>query len=179
MKQKRDNHMQLNHHIFLIGFMGCGKSTNAACLARITGASVMEMDEAIAKEQGRPIAEIFSAEGEGYFRDLETALLKRLEEQSPMIVSCGGGAVLREENVVLMKEKGRIVLLTAEPETIYTRVKDSLARPLLNGHMDVEYIRGLMEARRLCYEKAADITVSTDGKTAEEICLEILSACSL
>ena len=166
--------MKLERHIFLIGFMGCGKSTNAACLSELTGAERMEMDQEIVKNQGMEISEIFERHGEQYFRDLETELLRRLKDREPMVVSCGGGAVLREENVALMKQMGTIVLLTADPETVYGRVRYSTERPVLNGHMNLEYIKELMEKRRPCYEKAADLTVSTDGRAAREICLEIL-----
>lgn len=166
--------MELRQHLFLIGFMGCGKSTNAQKLCELTGAGRLEMDEEIVREQGMEISGIFEKYGEPYFRDLETELLKRLQERKPAVVSCGGGAVLRPENVALMKAAGKIVLLTAEPETIYSRVKDSTERPVLNGNMNLDYIRGLMEKRRPSYEGAADIVVSTDGRTAEEICREIL-----
>ena len=84
---------------------------------------------------------------------------------------------MKEENVRLMKECGKIVLLTAEPETIYERVKDSTERPVLNGNMNVGYIESLMEKRRPKYEAAADVTIATDGKTSEEICGEILAIC--
>ena len=84
---------------------------------------------------------------------------------------------MKEENVRLMKESGKIVLLTAEPETIYERVKDSTERPVLNGNMNVGYIEELMEKRRPKYEAAADVTIATDGKTSEEICEEILVIC--
>ena len=93
-----------------------------------------------------------------------------------MVVSCGGGAVLREENRNMMKRSGVIVLLTAKPETILERVKYSTDRPILNGNMNVEYISGLMERRRACYEEAADFTVVTDDKSSEEICQEILDS---
>ena len=152
----------LKEHIFLIGFMGCGKSTNAACLAEMTGAKQVEMDQMIV---------------EAYFRELETDLIKSFAGVEPAVISCGGGAVLKEENVRLMKESGKIVLLTAEPETIYERVKDSTERPVLNGNMNVGYIEELMEKRRPKYEAAADVKVATDGKTAEEICGEILEVC--
>ena len=82
--------------------------------------------------------------------------------------------MLRKENVERMKSMGVIVLLTASPETIYERVKDSDSRPVLNGNMNLSYIKELMEKRRAAYEAAADLTVSTDGKTVEEICGEIL-----
>ena len=84
---------------------------------------------------------------------------------------------MKEENVRLMKESGKIVLLTAEPGTIYERVKDSTERPVLNGNMNVGYIEELMEKRRPKYEAAADVTIATDGKTSEEICEEILVIC--
>lgn len=166
--------MKLKEHIFLIGFMGCGKSTNARRLSQMTGAVQMEMDQEIVKREGMAITDIFAKHGETYFRDLETELIRSLKDRAPMVVSCGGGAVLREENVALMKACGKIALLTAAPETIYRRVKDSKDRPVLNGNMNVEYITELMEKRRPKYEAAADFTVTTDGKHAGEICMEIL-----
>ena len=167
----------LKEHIFLIGFMGCGKSTNAACLAEMTGARQVEMDQMIVENEGMAIADIFEEKGEAYFRELETELIKSFAGVEPAVISCGGGAVLKEENVRLMKESGKIVLLTAEPGTIYERVKDSTERPVLNGNMNVGYIEELMEKRRPKYEAAADVKVATDGKTAEEICGEILEIC--
>ena len=166
--------MKLNEHIFLIGFMGCGKSTNARYLSKITGAQQMEMDQKIVDDQGMTIAEIFSKFGESYFRDLETELIQTLIGCEPMVVSCGGGAALREENVALMKQCGKIVLLTATPESIYERVKHGIDRPILKGNMNVEYIAGLMEKRRPKYEAAADIVITTDMKNIREICEEIL-----
>ena len=166
--------MKLNEHIFLIGFMGCGKSTNARYLSKITGAQQMEMDQKIVDDQGMTIAEIFSKFGEPYFRDLETELIRTLIGCEPMVVSCGGGAALREENVALMKQCGKIVLLTATPESIYERVKHGIDRPILKGNMNVEYIAGLMEKRRPKYEAAADIVITTDMKNIREICEEIL-----
>ena len=166
--------MKLNEHIFLIGFMGCGKSTNAKNLAAMTGAKQMEMDQKIVEDQKMPITDIFAAFGEPYFRDLETGLIRSLQETEPMVVSCGGGAVLREENVKLMKSCGKIVLLTAEPETIFERVRYSNDRPVLNGNMNVEYIAQLMEKRRPKYEAAADLVIATDNKSTKAICEEIL-----
>ncbi len=162
-------------NIFLIGFMGSGKSTVSSMLSEKLNVKQAEMDEIIVQEQGMPITEIFEKFGETHFRDIETDLVKRLQEQNGVVVSCGGGAVLREENRNMMKEAGVIILLTAKPETILERVKDSTNRPILNGNMNVEYIAGLMEKRRACYEDAADFIVATDGKGCEEICEEILA----
>ena len=158
-----------NKNVFLIGFMGCGKSTMARFLASDLGRNLIEMDEQIEKEAGMTINEIFKEKGEEYFRDLESQLVKRISNSDGVIVSCGGGAVLREENVKTMKENGMIVYLSATPETIYKRVKDSTKRPLLNGNMKVEYIKELMEKRTLIYERAADKTICVDGKGKQEV----------
>ena len=173
-QETEEKKTMLEKHIFLIGFMGCGKSTNGRYLSEMTGAALMEMDQEIAASRGMEIAQIFEQYGEAYFRDLETELLQTLREKTPMIVSCGGGVVLREENVALMKEIGTIVLLTASPETIYQRVKGSTHRPILNGNMNPHCIRELMEKRKPRYEAAADRMVSTDQKNRRQICEEIL-----
>lgn len=81
---------------------------------------------------------------------------------------------MRDENVENLKKSSRIVLLTATPETTLERVKDSDERPILNGHMNVEYIAELMEKRREKYEAAADIVIATDKKTVIEICEELI-----
>ena len=166
---------KITNNIFLIGFMGAGKSTIARSLKQKLGFPVVEMDERIVKEQGMPINQIFEKYGETYFRDLETKLIQSLNEQEPTIVSCGGGVAMRQENVDFMHQGGKVVFLTADPQTIYDRVKNSTDRPLLNGHMNVGYISELMEIRRPKYEAAADVLVATDGKTKEEIADEIIS----
>lgn len=160
-------------NIFLIGFMGAGKSTIAAELKQRLHLDLIEMDQLIEEQQGMPITEIFAQYGEDHFRRLETEMLVSFQDKTNMVVSCGGGIVVRPENQVHMKQSGKVVLLTASPETVYERVKDSKNRPVLNGHMNVEYIAGLQEKRRELYEAAADIVVATDGKTPEEICREI------
>ncbi len=160
-------------NLYLIGFMGAGKSTVARELGRVMGVPVVEMDKRIEAEQGMPITDIFEKYGEEHFRDLETELLKTLAGEGSCVVSCGGGSVLRDENAAIMKGSGRIVLLEASPETIYERVKDSKDRPILNGHMNVEYISGLMEKRRGRYESVADVRVSTDSKRVSQIAREI------
>lgn len=161
-------------HIFLIGFMGSGKSTVAKYLSSAYQMKQIEMDEQIEKNEGRSISTIFEKEGEEYFRTLETELLKSLDPRETFVVSCGGGAAVKEENVREMKEKGRIILLSAQPETVYVRVKNSHNRPLLEGNMNVSYIKELMDKRQKLYERAADFQVKTDGRTAEDIGEEII-----
>ena len=161
-------------NIFLIGFMGAGKSTIARAIKQTLGYPVVEMDERIVQEQGMSINEIFEKFGEAGFRDIESQLVVDLGNQEKSIVSCGGGVVVRPENVENMKKSGKIIFLTATPETILERVKDGTDRPLLNGHMNVEYIEELMNKRLALYQGAADYMVATDGKTKGEICTEII-----
>ena len=164
-----------DYNIFLIGFMGAGKSTIAGELKDKLEMDRVEMDQMIVEKQGMSISEIFDEYGEAYFRNLESNTLIELQKRKQTIVSCGGGVVMREENTDHMKKNGRVVLLTAKPETIYERVKDSDERPILNNNMNVEFISGLMDKRKDRYEAVADITVDTDGKNVTQICEEIIS----
>ena len=164
----------LDQNIFLIGFMGCGKSTVADFLNRELSMEVIEMDQIIAKREGMSISDIFEVHGEAYFRELETKLLKEVGSRSRVVVSCGGGTPMREFNVAEMKKSGCTVLLTACPETVLQRTKDNHDRPLLEKNKSVEFIAELMEKRRDKYEAAADIIIETDGKNKKEICEELV-----
>ena len=137
-----------NYNIFLIGFMGAGKSTISDYLKNALAMDVVEMDQCIVERQGMSISDIFETYGEEYFRELETNLLIEMQSQSNVVVSCGGGVPMRERNVVEMKKNGRVVLLTAKPETILERVKDNHDRPLLENNKTVPFIADLMEKLR-------------------------------
>ncbi len=164
-----------DYNIFLIGFMGAGKSTIAGELREKLEMDRVEMDDMIVQKQGMSISEIFDEYGETYFRNLESNTLIELQKRKQTIVSCGGGVVMREENADHMKKNGRIVLLTARPETVLERVKDSDERPILNNNMNVEFIAGLMEKRQEKYLNAADVIIETDGKTISQICEDIIA----
>ena len=164
-----------NYNIFLIGFMGAGKSTVARELKKQLEMKYVEMDQLIVEQRGMAITDIFEEYGETYFRNLESNVLIELQKRKQTIVSCGGGIVVREDNKDHMKKNGRVVFLTATPNTVYERVKNSTERPILNNNMNVEFISQLLEKRRTLYEEAADITVATDGKSVSEICDEIVS----
>lgn len=160
--------------LFLIGFMGVGKSSIADRLGQLLGVPAQEMDDYIEAQIGLPIPEIFRQRGEPFFREAESAAVIALGNQAPQVISCGGGVPMRQANVDHMRACGRIVLLTAAPETIFQRVCHNQNRPLLKDNMNVAYIAQLMKQRRTQYEAAADHRVSTDGKTVEEICREIV-----
>ncbi|MGN0384098.1 MAG: type I 3-dehydroquinate dehydratase [Eubacterium sp.] len=161
-------------NIVMIGFMGTGKTTVSDALNAITGLEEIDTDLYIEDKCKMKIADIFSRYGEEYFRTCETQAIQEIMHKKNAIVSCGGGAVLRNENVQMIKQYGKLVLLTATPETIYERVRHSNSRPLLNNDMSIENISRLMEGRKERYNEVADIVVSTDNKNVVEICLEIL-----
>lgn len=160
-------------NIYLIGFMGTGKTTVSHYLSELLGFEEIDTDAWIACEQNQSIPEIFDSRGEQFFRDLETGLLRRLGNEKHKIISCGGGMAMRQENVRLMQENGVVVLLTAEPETILGRVQGDNGRPILNGNMNVPYIQGLLAKRLPYYEAAGEVAVATDLRSPEEIAEEI------
>ena len=161
-------------NLFLIGYMGTGKSTVASYLAKQYGFDIVEMDHVIVEREGMSIADIFATHGENYFRDIESKLLEEIQLEENKVVSCGGGVVLKEQNVDVMKKSGNIILLTALPQTILERVKDDEERPLLKGNKTVAFIQDMMDKRRPYYEGAADVMIDTDGKTVADICDEII-----
>jgi len=163
------------YNIMLIGFMGCGKTVVSECLSSLLEMESIEMDALIVEKEKKSIPEIFSEYGEAYFRNLESNTLLELQKRSRIIVSCGGGVVLRDENVELMKKRGRVVLLTASPETVLERLKDTTDRPLLNNNMNVEYIAELMAKRDAKYKNAADIIVNTDSKSILKVAEDLVS----
>lgn len=168
----------MKNNIMLIGFMGAGKTTVSRELSKMTGRKELDMDAYIVEKEGMAITDIFAQFGEEYFRTKETASLIEIMKMDELIVSCGGGVVVKDENVSYMKDGGVIVLLTATPQTILERVKESTDRPILNGNMDVEFIEQLMNKRKDRYLSVADVIVETDNKAVKEICAEIMEKIS-
>ena len=167
---------RLKEHIFMIGFMGVGKTSTSRILSKKLGVKENDTDAMIVKQEKKSIAEIFADEGEEYFRKTETGIIDKLAELEPCIISCCGGMAMREVNVKKMKKIGKVVLLTATPETIYSHVKDSTNRPLLNGNMNIPYIKKLMEERAPKYNAAADIVIETDGCTPSQVADKIIDS---
>ncbi len=160
-------------NIYLLGFMGCGKSTVAAELSKLLPLPVMEMDEALVRSFGCSIQEVFDTKGEAWFREQEHLLLENVAKTGGYIVSCGGGVPIREDNRELLKTTGTCVLLTANASTVAKRTAGGKGRPLLLGKSEAE-INALMEKRRALYEAASEMSVETDDKTPAEIASEIV-----
>lgn len=164
----------LKNNVFLIGFMGCGKSTISKMLSEKLGLKMVDSDEYIENEQNMKISDMFKKYGEEYFRKCETEFLVGLSSSEGYIVACGGGMAVNEKNVSLMKQKGTVIMLTATAETIFERVRRSMHRPLLNGNMNIDYIRKLMNERTPAYTNACDCMISTDNKSPSVIADEII-----
>ena len=165
----------LDYNIMLIGFMGAGKTTVSTRLSKDMSLPEIDMDAYIVKSQNMKISEIFDKYGEEGFRTIETECLIEIMKNKGIIESCGGGAVHKYENEEHMIENGVIVLLTATPQTIYERVRNSNDRPILNGNMNVEFIEQLMNKRKSRYLEVADIIIETDNKSIADISKEIQS----
>ncbi|MCR5640771.1 MAG: shikimate kinase [Lachnospiraceae bacterium] len=161
------------NNIYLVGFMGSGKSAIGRVLSRMTYRRFMDTDAMIVEREGMEIPQIFEQKGEAYFRQVETDVMKSLVQEKNRVVSCGGGVAMRPENVALMREGGHVVLLQATPQTILKRVAHDENRPLLKGRKNIEGITELMNTRMPAYQKAAEYIVQTDGRSMEDIAGEI------
>lgn len=161
-------------NVILIGFMGCGKTTVGLKLSYRLRRAVIDTDKEIERDEKRTISDIFATEGEAYFRDRETACLRKLiENTNDQIISVGGGLPMREENRRLLQELGQVFYLRAKGETIYERVKGDTTRPLLQGEDPQGKIETLLQERDPFYRSAADVVITVDGRSFEEILDEI------
>lgn len=164
-------------NIVLCGMMGCGKTTVAGELSRLTGMARADTDEEIVKRYGR-IADIFAQHGEEYFRGLERQTVREISARSNTVIATGGGCVLDGENVANLKRGGRIIFLRTSPETLLKRLEGDTERPLLAGGAK-ERIAELLPARTPKYMAAADFTVDTDGLSPRAVAERILELCGL
>ncbi len=166
------------NNIYLVGFMGTGKSTIAKRLQRFLPFQIVEMDEAIERVEAMTIPEIFEKKGEEGFRKAESQLLSIIAKEKNQIISCGGGIVLKPENIAIMKESGTVVRLTSSPEIIFERVNRNNNRPLVKGK-DLSDIQNMISDREKYYADAADIVVDSGEQSPEEVASEIVKQLAL
>ena len=152
-------------NIILCGMMGAGKTTVGLRLALSLDRCWMDTDNLIAERHG-DISNIFKRLGEAQFRRLEAEMVEELVEEDNLILSVGGGLVLDEDNVELLKENGKIIYLRASAETLAERLEGDTSRPLLkNGEGSLtEKLTKILEERAPIYEEVADFIVDVDGK---------------
>lgn len=165
-------------NIFMIGFMGSGKSRVGKALARKMKMSFIDTDSEIERMTGKRIKRIFAEDGEESFRQLEMDAIDLASRRSSCVISVGGGAVLNQINIQRMRRSGCIVLLRASPETIMKRVRKERDRPLLleSGKERRERINELLRVREPLYQSGKDAEVDTDNRSVEEIKSRILEA---
>ncbi|NPA54111.1 MAG: shikimate kinase [Aquificae bacterium] len=158
-------------NIFLVGFMGSGKSTVGKILSEKTGLKFIDIDEEIEKKQGKKIKDIFKEKGEKFFRNLEKEEIKNLAQKEGFIVSTGGGLGANPENMKIMKKNGIVVWIDVSLDEILRRCGNDMERPLLN--QPYESLKNLYEERKKVYSQA-HIHIQGENKVPEKIAEEIL-----
>ena len=159
--------------VFLIGYMGCGKTTLGEVLARQLGYRFIDLDEFIEERQGMTVVQIFDEMGEKRFRELETEALREVASMTDVIVSCGGGTPCHGDNMAMMNQAGTTVWLTTSPERITARLllpEQKCKRPKINTLPDDEVlplVEKELQARTPYYSRSQLQFDSTDIETAE------------
>jgi shikimate kinase len=155
-------------NIILTGFMATGKSVVGRRLAVLLGYDFLDLDTLIATEAGMPISQIFATQGEPAFRALESRMVERAAGRRGCVVATGGGTIVDQRNLAVLKRSGVVITLTADPQTILDRIGSDDDRPMLWGGDKLERIQTLLEQRAPAYGKA-DLTVDTSSRTVDEV----------
>lgn len=159
---------QSKPNLYLVGFMGVGKSAIGRRVARELGFRFIDSDHQIEKEQGRRIPEIFDQEGEAYFRKLERAFVEHGHPSENCVVSCGGGLVVQPGMKELLKEKGVVICLFASADSIIERTSRNKNRPLLNVPDPKAKVLELLAQREPIYMDSG-ACITTEGRTIPEV----------
>ncbi|MDY3030765.1 MAG: shikimate kinase [Clostridia bacterium] len=162
-------------NIVLTGFMATGKTKISTCLAKSLGFALIDTDEAAAEAAGKSINEIFAENGEDYFRSLESEVIKKAAVLDRTVISTGGGAVLRSENMAALRKNGVIVNLSPSFDVIRERIAEAArTRPLMNGQ-SIEAIEKRFNDRKPFYDNCDIKLEVTNSKTPEEHSAEIIA----
>lgn len=160
-------------NIYLVGFMGTGKTSVGRELAKKKKWQFMDLDELIELRGKMTIAEIFAKDGEPYFRKAEKKALKEVARERKFVVACGGGIVIDKENIKIMKKSGMMICLTATADVILKRVSGYPHRPLLNVPEPKKQITHLLKLRAPFYAQA-DKTIDTSKSSVEGVLAKII-----
>jgi shikimate kinase len=171
-----------DRHVILVGLMGAGKSTVGPLVAALLARPFVDTDELVEASTGRTVGEIFATDGESAFRPLErVAVADACASPDPLVIACGGGAVLDPENRRALGNGGVVVWLRASPSRLAARVADEGGRPLLAGGSAVETLERLETTRADSYRAVADVIVDTDALDPETVAarvVEEVAACA-
>jgi shikimate kinase len=163
-------------NIVLIGLRGSGKTTVGKILAQKLGREFIEMDELVTRKAGLSIPEIVKKYGWGKFRELEEEITSRVAKLDNIINASGGGVVTSEKNIARLKQKGVLVWLQADVDTLFERIgEDSQRPPLAGGRTVREDMEMTLKERKPLYQQAADLTVNTEDKAPEEVAGAIIN----
>jgi shikimate kinase len=170
-------------HLVLVGLMGAGKTTVGKRCAEQLDRSFVDTDELVVDVAGMPFDELWAAEGESGFRARERiAVADVAASPAPLVIACGGGAVLDPDNRRALRTSGFVVWLEADPVVLATRLVGDDSRPLLAGGDRATTLTRLAALRARAYEDAADVAVETDGRSVDEVVdrvLEEFQACNV
>ncbi len=163
-------------NIVLIGYRGTGISTIGKRLASRLSRQLVSTDKEIVNRTGRSIPDIVAEHGWDYFRDLESEVCRELAGRDNLVIDTGGGAILRQQNVAVLKQNGKLFWLTASVDTIAKRIGNDSQRPSLTGTKSfVEEIEGVLRERTPKYQAAADHILSTDGRSIDELVKSLIA----
>ena len=166
----------MKDNIALTGFMGSGKTTVGEILANKLGWKFFDLDRIIELSENRKISDIFNQDGEAYFREIESSIIKKtISNNKNCIFACGGGAVLKGENMSIIGKKCHIIYLMISPREAAKRLKYSIDRPLLPDKDKEKEISGLLGNRLVLYEKYAEITIDNNSLSSEEAADHIIN----
>ena len=163
----------MSENIILVGPMGVGKTTIGSHLARRLKYDFVDSDTEIEKRTGASISLIFDIEGEEGFRKREAQMIGELTQRRHIVLSTGGGSVLDETSRQNLRSRGYVVYLKASVDILYERLKKSRNRPLMETEDKQKVIEELMAEREPLYLAVADVTIATDGRSAQDVAREI------
>lgn len=162
-------------NLYLVGFMGTGKTTIGRAVAQRLGFALLDSDQEIEREQGRAIADIFASDGEAAFRKMERAYIEGGHQATRAVVSCGGGLVVQPGMLAALQERGVVICLHASIETILARTARHRHRPLLNVEDPDAQVRALYAVREPVYKRAGTV-ILTDARPLNDIVAHVIRA---
>jgi shikimate kinase len=157
------------HTVFMVGLPGSGKSTVGRLLAKRLALEFADSDHVIEARLGCSIREYFEREGEAAFRDLEEQVVAELSARQGLVLSTGGGTVLREANRRVLRARGTVVYLKATPDDIFRRLRHDKTRPLLQVDDPLKRLKELFRVRDPLYREVAHMVLETGRPTVASL----------